>query len=157
MMIRPQVFASVGGLDENYFLFYEETDLCRRARSAGFATWYVPESRVMHIGGASTNLGRATRARLPAYWFKSRRRYFAVTYGIGRAMMIDVVAATAHLLGAAKRAVQGRRHSAVPCFVRDLLHHSVLWPRNRNIPPLRSRVLSSVYAAKLASSGSAGK
>lgn len=154
MMIRPQVFAAVGGLDENYFLFFEETDLCRRARRAGFATWYVPESRVMHIGGVSTTLGRDSRARLPAYWFESRRRYFAVTYGIGHAMIIDVVAATAHLLGVAKRAVQRRRHSTTPCFVRDLLHHSVLWPRNRHIPTLRSRILSSADAGRVVSGGS---
>jgi GT2 family glycosyltransferase len=156
MMIRPRVFAAVGGFDENYFLFYEETDLCRRARQSGFTTWYVPESRVMHIGGVSTHLGRRSRTRMPAYYFESRRRYFAVTYGIGRAMMIDVVAVTAHLLGALKRAIQGRRHSAIPCFVRDLLHHSVLWPRNRNIPPLRSRILSSAHA-KPGSNGPSGR
>ena len=157
MMIRPEVFAAIGGLDENYFLFFEETDLCRRARYAGFATWYVPESRVMHIGGCSTSVSPWTRTRLPAYWFESRRRYFTVTYGITRAMMIDVVAATAHLLGAAKRAVLGRRNAAIPCFVRDLVHHSVLWPRNRNIPPLRSRISSNAYAAKIASNGSTGR
>jgi GT2 family glycosyltransferase/LmbE family N-acetylglucosaminyl deacetylase len=137
MMIRPAVFAAIGRLDENYFLFFEETDLCRRARQAGFATWYVPESRVMHIGGCSTSVAPGTHARLPSYWFESRRRYFAVTYGIGRAMMIDVVAATARTLGTAKRAIQGRSHNTTPSFVRDLLHHSVLWRRNRNIPPLR--------------------
>jgi GT2 family glycosyltransferase/LmbE family N-acetylglucosaminyl deacetylase len=137
MMIRPEVFAAIGGLDENYFLFFEETDLCRRARQAGFTTWYVPESRVMHIGGCSTSVTPGTHARLPSYWFESRRRYFAVTYGISRAMMIDVVAATARTLGAAKRAIQGRSHNTVPSFVRDLLHHSVLWRRNRNIAPLR--------------------
>jgi GT2 family glycosyltransferase len=157
MMIRAEVFAAVGGLDENYFLFFEETDLCRRARQAGFATWYVPESRVMHIGGCSTSVSPGARTRLPAYWFESRRRYFAVTYGIGRAVVIDVVAATSHLLGAAKRAIQGRSHDAIPCFVRDLVHHSVLWPRNRDIAPLRSRISSNAYAAKIASSGSIGR
>ena len=36
MMIRPSVLASIGGLDENYFLYFEETDLCYRAKQAGF-------------------------------------------------------------------------------------------------------------------------
>ena len=140
MMIRPEVFAAIGGLDENYFLFFEETDLCRRARSAGFTIWYVPESRVMHIGGASTAVSSRTRTRFPHYWFESRRRYFAVTYGLAHAMLIDLVAMGAHLLGTAKRRLQGRQHESRPGFVRDLLHHSVLWSRNRNIPPLRSRL-----------------
>jgi N-acetylglucosaminyl-diphospho-decaprenol L-rhamnosyltransferase len=147
MMIRPEVFAAVGGLDENYFLFFEETDLCRRAHRAGFTTWYVPESRVMHIGGASTAVSSRTRGRLPPYWFKSRRRYFAVTYGVAYAMLIDLVSLGAHLLGAAKRMLPGHQQGGRPSFIRDLLHHSVLWSRNRHLPPFRSRISSSVYAA----------
>jgi GT2 family glycosyltransferase len=148
MMIRPEVFAAIGGLDENYFLFFEETDLCRRARRAGFATWYVPESRVMHIGGATTSVSSRTKTRYPPYWFESRRRYFAVTYGLTHAMLIDLVAVGASLLGAAKRRIQGRAHAGRPRFVSDLLHHSVLWRRNREIPPVRSEIASGARAAK---------
>jgi N-acetylglucosaminyl-diphospho-decaprenol L-rhamnosyltransferase len=137
VMIRPKVLETIGGLDENYFLCFEETDFCRRARSAGFATWYVPESRVMHIGGFSTN---PNNLRMPSHWFESRRRYFAVTFGIPRAMAIDVVAVVAHLLGSLKRIVQLRRHTAVPYYIRDLVRHSVIWRGNRNIPPARSRI-----------------
>jgi N-acetylglucosaminyl-diphospho-decaprenol L-rhamnosyltransferase len=154
MMIRPEVFAAIGGLDENYFLFFEETDLCRRARRAGFKTWYVPESRVMHIGGASTSVSSRTRTRLPPYWFESRRRYFAVSYGLAHAMLIDLVAMGAHLLGTAKRRLQGRQHESRPSFVRDLLRHSVLWRRNRDIPPIRSRIASG---APIKSGGAAAQ
>jgi len=142
MMIRPKVFAAIGGLDENYFLFFEETDFCRRAKIAGFPTWYVPESRVMHIGGQSTAVTDRIRRRLPAYWFESRRRYFVVTFGFVRAIAIDVVAVVAHFLGSAKRIIQRRHHAAVPYFIRDLVRHSVLWKRNRDIPPARSRIVS---------------
>jgi GT2 family glycosyltransferase len=147
MMIRPEVFAAVGGMDEDYFLFFEETDLCRRARRAGFKTWYVPESRVMHIGGETTK----ARKRRPAYWFESRRRYFAVTYGVGHAVLIDIVAVGANLLGALKLLIQGRSHSGIPSFTRDLVHHSVIWSRNRNIPPVRPRTLGGARAAKTSS------
>jgi len=151
MMIRPEVLAAVGGLDENFFLFFEETDLCRRARRAGFTTWYVPESRVMHIGGATTSVSSRTKTRYPPYWFESRRRYFAVTFGLARAMLIDLVAVSAHLLGGAKRLMQGRLHGGRPRFIRDLLHHSVLWRRNRDIPPVCSRIARSTRAAKTGS------
>jgi N-acetylglucosaminyl-diphospho-decaprenol L-rhamnosyltransferase len=137
VMIRPKVLETIGGLDENYFLCFEETDFCRRARSAGFATWYVPESRVMHIGGFSTN---PNNLRMPSHWFESRRRYFAVTFGVPRAMAIDVAAVLAHVLGTLKRIVLRRQHTAVPYYIRDLVRHSVLWKRNRNIPPARSRI-----------------
>ena len=151
MMIRPEVLAAVGGLDENFFLFFEETDLCRRARRAGFTTWYVPQSRVMHIGGATTSVSSRTRTRYPPYWYESRRRYFAVTFGLAHAMLIDLVAVSAHVLGAAKRLLQGRLHGGRPRFIRDLLHHSVLWRHNRDIPPVRSRIASSTRAAKTGS------
>jgi N-acetylglucosaminyl-diphospho-decaprenol L-rhamnosyltransferase len=143
MMIRPAVFKAIGGLDENYFLFFEETDFCRRARRAGYPTWYVPESRVMHIGGQSTALAPNWRGRLPAYWFESRRRYFAVTFGIACAMAIDLVTMAAHSLGSAKRFIWNQRRSEGPHFIRDLLQHSILRRRNRNIPPIRSRIKGS--------------
>jgi N-acetylglucosaminyl-diphospho-decaprenol L-rhamnosyltransferase len=140
MMIRPAVFAAIGGLDENYFLYFEETDFCLRARRAGFATWYVPASRVMHIMGQSTKVTERVAAprRLPAYWFESRRRYFAVTFGIRHAMVIDIVAVLASCLGFLKRVLLRRQH--IPRFIADLARHSVLRRGNRSIPAPRCQL-----------------
>jgi GT2 family glycosyltransferase len=138
IMIRPAVFTAIGGMDENYFLFFEETDFCRRARCAGYSTWHVPESRVMHIGGQSTTLAPGARGRLPGYWFESRRRYFVLTFGIAHAVAVDLVALSAHCLGSVKRLIQWRQHTAVPYFIRDLMRHSVFWKRNRDIPVARA-------------------
>jgi N-acetylglucosaminyl-diphospho-decaprenol L-rhamnosyltransferase len=140
MMIRPDVFKAIGGMDENYFLYFEETDFCRRAQRAGFTTWYVPESRVMHIGGQSTAVLQNSRGRLPSYWFESRRRYFAMSFGICRAIVIDIVAMAANILGLIKLVIQGRLHIAIPHYGRDLLRHSIIWTRNRNVPPTRSGI-----------------
>jgi N-acetylglucosaminyl-diphospho-decaprenol L-rhamnosyltransferase len=133
MMIRWSVFDRIGGFDETYFLYFEETDFCLRAKKAGFPTWYVPDSRVMHIGGKITNVSnpKPVAERLPAYWFESRRRYFAANHGVGYAMAADMVALLAHAVGSLKRMVQRRRNRSVPHFLADLLRHSVLWPRNR--------------------------
>jgi len=139
MLIRPALLTSIGGMDENYFLYFEETDFCYRAKRAGFATWYVPESRVMHIRGQSTTVTDLTRGqqRLPPYWFESRRRYFAMTYGVGHAIAIDIVAFLACSIGLVKRVARGRTHTATPYFIRDLIRHSVIWPRNRSFPRVR--------------------
>jgi N-acetylglucosaminyl-diphospho-decaprenol L-rhamnosyltransferase len=144
MLIRKEVLAKVGGLDENYFLYYEETDFCRRVRAAGYATWYVPASRVMHVGGQSTQLdpdpGRSTR-RFPAHWFESRRRYFAATFGIPTAVVIDACAVAAYSLGKLKGSLGARSRGTGPRFIRDLIQHSVFWRRNRALPTVRSFVL----------------
>ena len=142
MLVRDKVLVAIGGMDENYFLYYEETDFCRRARDAGFATWYVPESRVMHIAGQSTLMTErnALPKRLPTYWYESRRRYFAVTFGIGHAMAIDLITVFAHCFGLVKLLIQRRRNVAVPYFIRDIVRHSVWWGRNRNFPAVSSKI-----------------
>ena len=142
MMIRPAVFEAIGGFDETYFLYFEETDFCFRAKKAGCSTWYVPDSRVMHIAGQSTKVTVRNEAlkRLPSYWFESRRRYFMASYGTARAMAVDVVAVLAHGIGHLKRVAQGRTDRGVPHFLRDLAYHSALWPRNRKVWPTNRHV-----------------
>jgi GT2 family glycosyltransferase len=139
MMIRASVLDSIGGLDENYFLYFEETDFCFRAKMAGFSTWYVPESRVLHIAGQSTKVTERDAApkRLPAYWFESRRRYFVITHGAFYAIGIDAVALFARVLGLLKHIVQRRVHQNIPYFIRDLARYSLLYRKNRKLPEIK--------------------
>ena len=53
MMVRKRAIESVGIMDEDYFLFYEETDWCYRMRRSGWRTYYLPEVKVYHFGGQS--------------------------------------------------------------------------------------------------------
>lgn len=53
-IIRRSVLQQVGHFDENFFLYYEEVDLCRRIKAAGFSVFYWPELKVVHIGGESS-------------------------------------------------------------------------------------------------------
>ncbi len=53
LIIRREVFLSVGGFDEHFFAHQEEIDLCFRLRTRGFKIVYAPNSEVFHIGGAS--------------------------------------------------------------------------------------------------------
>jgi hypothetical protein len=94
-LIRREVIESIGLLDEGYFLYYEEVDYCLRAREAGWEVWYVPESRVMHLEGASTGIQHTARRR-PVYWYASRRRFFAKHYGLAGLAAADVLWAVGH-------------------------------------------------------------
>ncbi len=53
MLIRREAFEKAGGFDENFFMYAEETDLCRRLEAQGGQTYYYPHSRVTHLGGGS--------------------------------------------------------------------------------------------------------
>jgi len=51
LAVSGEARASIGAWDESFFLYSEEVDFQRRSRLAGFAIAYVPEARVIHIGG----------------------------------------------------------------------------------------------------------
>jgi N-acetylglucosaminyl-diphospho-decaprenol L-rhamnosyltransferase len=53
MLFTREVFDRLGGWDESYFLYSEETDFCLRAGDLGIKTWFVPDSAVVHVGGGS--------------------------------------------------------------------------------------------------------
>jgi GT2 family glycosyltransferase len=53
LMVRREVLEQVGPLDEEYFLFVEDMDWCRRIRDAGWSVAYVPSAVVTHRIGAS--------------------------------------------------------------------------------------------------------
>jgi N-acetylglucosaminyl-diphospho-decaprenol L-rhamnosyltransferase len=53
LLVDRECFDALGGLDESYFLYSEETDFCLRARDLGWATVYTPEAGAMHVGGGS--------------------------------------------------------------------------------------------------------
>ena len=128
MMIRRDVFDRVGGLDETFFLYFEETEFCHRAKRAGFEVWYVPTSRVVHIAGQSTKVTERNVGprRLPAYWFESRRLFFTLTHGPAYATAADAMAIAAGWLGLLKSALLGRLRNHAPHFLRDLFRHSAL-------------------------------
>ncbi len=131
MLMRRSMLEKIGGFDESYFLYFEEADLCRRALAAGFETWHVPQSRVMHIRGQSTGVTVLNEMpkRLPGYWFESRRRYYRKNHGLTYAALADLAALSAGCVGHAKRAL--KRQPQTPHLLRDLLAQSVVWPRNR--------------------------
>ena len=48
LLVRGECLQELGGLDENFFLYYEDVDLCRRARERGWSVWYEPNLAVVH-------------------------------------------------------------------------------------------------------------
>lgn len=78
-LVRKEVFERVGLLDEGYYLYFDDVDLCHRARRVGWEVVYWPAARVVHLRGRSNPVKETTlkRERRPRYWYESRARYFA--------------------------------------------------------------------------------
>lgn len=72
LMIRREVLGAAGLLDEELSSFFVEADLCARARQKGYSTYYVPQSRVLHLGDPSIGSMRADAAE---QWARSRQRF----------------------------------------------------------------------------------
>src|SRR3990167_5718467 len=66
MLLRREVMERVGAWDQNYFLYVEDIDYCRRARLAGFDVRYVPSAVAYHRLGHSTMAQQIPNNKFPA-------------------------------------------------------------------------------------------
>lgn len=73
LFVKSEVFKKVGLFDENYFLYYEDSDLCYRAKQAGFKIMYIYQAIVFHGNAKSTGLG----SPLQDYYITRNRLLFA--------------------------------------------------------------------------------
>jgi GT2 family glycosyltransferase len=55
LMVRRVTLNEVGPMDETYFMFMEEVDLCQRVRAKGYKVYYIPDALITHLGGESRN------------------------------------------------------------------------------------------------------
>jgi hypothetical protein len=138
MMCRASVIKELGGMDESYFLYFEETDFCLKLQRAGWSHWYVPESRVMHIAGQSTGVtGVANEDKpRPDYWYDSRRRYFQKNHGVAYAVCADVVALASWTVGGLQRMIRGKARRNLARDLRDFYRGSSLRSINRRLEPV---------------------
>ena len=80
LLARKAALDAVGGLDERFFLYEEDVDLCLRVRRAGWRILYMPAAVVMHHLGKSMDMAPA-RARLE--YDRSHLRFYAKHRGPG--------------------------------------------------------------------------
>lgn len=72
LMIAKHVFDELNGFDENFFMYYEETDLLFRMRDKNYQTYIVPSSKIIHLEGASESL-----KSIKLDWtYESKEKYF---------------------------------------------------------------------------------
>lgn len=73
LLVRRTALAQTGLLDEDFFIYTEEIDLCRRLLDRGWSIYWVPESAVVHHGGAST---AQVSSRMFLELYRSKVHYF---------------------------------------------------------------------------------
>lgn len=127
LFIRCAVLEQIGLLDEAFFMYFEDADYCYRATKAGWATEYIPTSRVLHrVGGTSKlNPTERTLQRMPRYWFAARQEYLLKHRGF----WYTACANAAWLLGVGlyrvRQLVRDEPNTDPPHFWRDFLAYSI--------------------------------
>jgi N-acetylglucosaminyl-diphospho-decaprenol L-rhamnosyltransferase len=110
LLVRRTALTAVGGLDEGFFLYCEDIDLCARLRDAGWGIRYVPAASARHEGGVS-----GPREDLLRIYARNRVRYARLH---GRPAVVPLVALgvmlshTTHALAAVTRPRLLRGHLA---------------------------------------------
>jgi GT2 family glycosyltransferase len=90
LLTTREVAVACGGFDEQFRLYYEDTDWCRRVRQKGYQLYYVPTADVVHLHNQSA---RQERERTQQIGNESEARYWQKHYGawIGAALAKPVV------------------------------------------------------------------
>lgn len=145
VMLRTAALRQTGLFDDGFFLYFEETDLMRRLRRAGWSIWHEPAAHVVHAGGAATQIrdpgtGLPRAKRMPRYWYESHRRYFALAGGGGAAIAAGLAFFAGHAIWQARRIVSPRLgEGRTERSARDLFAFG-WWPSRRDVtaavPPL---------------------
>lgn len=110
LLLRREALDAVGGLDEGFFLYSEETDLFRRMRTNGWRVGYEPGATAQHSGGAS-----APRETTKRIWAQSRVRYARKHHG-GAVAVLEAagvaLGALTHAIVWLHRPARARGHAA---------------------------------------------
>jgi GT2 family glycosyltransferase len=127
MIIRRAVLDDIGLLDEGYFTYFDDIDYCFVARGRGWPTWYVPQSRIVHLVGKTTGVTDLSiaRKRKPAYYFSARRRYLTKNLNPLHAAACDAGFVLGYCLHQLRCLLTFRENDSPSHTLRDHIRHSV--------------------------------
>ena len=86
-VIRKEIFNEINGFDENFFLYFEEFDLCNRVKNLGYKIAIIPESKIVHLWGKSTQKHKGVNK----IFQQSREYYFTKYYGKFRSKILELI------------------------------------------------------------------
>ncbi len=128
MILRTSMLKQIGLLDEGLYTYFDDIDICLRAEKAGWEVWYVPESKIIHLEGASTGIQESSKLRVkrrPTYWFQARRRFFLKNHGKLYTALADAAFLIGFTLWRLRRPIQRKPDLDPQNFLADSFRNSV--------------------------------
>ena len=111
MLIRSELYRRLGGFDPRFFLYFEETDLCRRAVREGAEIWAVGEAVARHLGGAcAKSTGKSMESScISEHFYRSRFYYLVRHFGWTAAVWTETLVWLAQALRNLRDIITGKR------------------------------------------------
>jgi GT2 family glycosyltransferase len=91
VFIKKQIFEAIGGFDEGFFMYYEETDLFFRLNKAGYKSYILPKIKIIHLEGITTESEAAFNYERWVMMEKSRYYYFTKNKGVFTSICVRLV------------------------------------------------------------------
>jgi hypothetical protein len=126
LLIRREALEAIGLLDERFFIYFEETDWCARARRAGWQLWQVPAATVVHHSGGTTRL---VAEEMSLQFHRSQAVYYRKHHGLPGYLLLKaiVLLGVSYRLARSLRATLRRRISPALLATRLRIYWAILW------------------------------
>jgi len=86
LMIKKELFDRVGGFDENFFMYVEDDDLCRRLQELGYKNAVYTKAKIIHLEGKSS-----TSRNKKLMYYKSQDYYWRKHYGAAQTVLMRII------------------------------------------------------------------
>lgn len=117
MMMKRETFDKVGGFDENFFMYYEDQDLCNRIKKTGLKIVNEPQAIIQHLEGTSISVN----ARRENFIMQSRKKYFLKTMPEWHYKVANVITKSLLFIGETTYKLCGKKELAEKYFCRRQL------------------------------------
>ena len=87
MLVRRDIFEKMGGFDENFFMYFEDVDLCLRVKKRGMLVAVNPKARIFHESGKSFSSEREKKA----HYYTSQDHYMRKHFGPAAASLVKLL------------------------------------------------------------------
>ncbi len=135
-LFRKDLFMKVGGFDESFFAYFDETDLCWRLHRLGYKILSVPESVIYHMGGYTISNGSSQKkSKSIVFHFHKNKLRMLIKNQFGVSLMFSVLVYLLDLCGAGFRMLLVGNQDYIP-----LLGKALIWNLRNLRETLQNRI-----------------
>jgi len=87
LAIRRNIFEKIGGFDENFFMYFEDRDLCQRVKQLGYKIIVLSQAKVIHFGGRSSSSNRTQKEM----YYQSQNYYWRKYHGLALTLLMRLI------------------------------------------------------------------